>query len=320
MRILLVNIDSTIPNLALKKVEMYHVLLGDEVVWDMPIEAELSDKVYVSCIFPKNKVRAISIHPKAIVGGSGYSLHIKLPPEIEAMKPKINWGFTTRGCIRKCPFCFVPEMEGAIHIVGDIYDIWDGASHDLYIMDNNILALPEHFKMICTQLRHESLRVDFNQGLDHRLLTQDLWAELNSLRHIHEIRFAFDDIAYKQSALNALNLMAKNGVRDWQTRWYVYVGVKDTFETVYERLRILQDYKQHAYLMRDEKVYAVPEFVALAQWTNTAGAFKMDLPRLLRENQKMKHYAKFFPEKLRGETTARRCSQGVLSRPIEEIG
>lgn len=295
-KVLLVNIDSTIPNLALKKIERYYLDRGSEVLWDMPIMAELADKVYVSCIFPRNKQRAISIHPKAVIGGSGYDLHIKLPPEIEAMKPKINWGFTTRGCIRKCPFCFVPEMEGYIHIVGDIYDLWDGKSKELYLMDNNILAIPAHFREICKQLRKENLRVDFNQGLDHRLLTQELWLELLSLKHIHEIRFAFDDMAYKNTVLRALEIMVDNGLKDWKTRWYVYVGVEDTFETVYERLNILKQYKQHAYLMRDEKVHDEPMFIALATWAGLQGAFKMDLPRLLNENRRFKLYAKYFPE------------------------
>jgi len=299
MKALLVNIDSTIPNLALKKIERYHLDRGDEVIWDMPIMAELCEKIYVSCIFPKNRQRAISIHPRATVGGSGYDLHTKLPPEIEAVKPRINWGFTTRGCIRKCSFCFVPEMEGYIHAVGDIYDLWDGHSREIYLMDNNILALPDHFKKICGQIRQEGVRVDFNQGLDHRLLTEELWLELTSLKHLHEIRFAFDDLAYTNTVLRALDVMALHGLRNWQTRWYVYVGVKDTFDTVYERLNILQRYKQHAYLMRDEAVYSVPQYVALAQWCNTAGAFKMDLPRLLRDSQKMKHYAKYFPSEYR---------------------
>ena len=57
MNILLLNIDSTIPNLALKKIEKYHKDRGDEVIWDMAIEQV--DKTYVSCIFPKNKYRKV---------------------------------------------------------------------------------------------------------------------------------------------------------------------------------------------------------------------------------------------------------------------
>ncbi len=295
---MLINIDSTIPNLALKKIEKYHQDKGDEIIWDMPLAVDPVDKIYVSCIFPENRNKCRIYEGKALIGGSGYDLKIKLPPEIEAIKPRINWGFTTRGCIRKCNFCFVPEMEGSIRVVGDIYDLWDGRSKVIFIMDNNILALPSHFKMICQQIRHEKIRVDFNQGLDHRLLTEELWQELLSLKHISEIRFAFDDIAYKKSAIKALELMAKNGLKDWQTRWYVYVGVKDNFETVYERLNILKSYHQKAYLMRDRKVYKKPLWIALSKWTSLMGAFKMDLNRLLKENDNFIRYAKYFPNDL----------------------
>ncbi len=295
MKVLLLNIDSTIPNLALKKVEKYHIDKGDEVMWDMALALDNVDKAYVSCVFPENKYKCLIFEGKALIGGSGYDMSVKLPPEIDTVKPKINWGFTTRGCIRNCHFCFVPTMEGGIHAVGDIYDIWDGKSKELFIMDNNILAMPDHFKMICGQLKKEKLRVDFNQGLDHRLLNEDLWRELSALKHIREIRFAFDDIAYKKTVIRALELMKKGGLKNWQTRWYVYVGEKDTFETVYERLNILQSYKQHAYLMRDKAVHNDPKWIAMATWTSFQGAFKFDLGRLLKENDRFKGYAKYFP-------------------------
>jgi len=294
-KVLLINIDSTIPNLALKKVEKYHLDRGDEVIWGMALALNQVDKCYVSCIFPENRYKCLIFEGRALIGGSGYDMNVKLPPEIEAIKPRINWGFTTRGCIRNCYFCFVPRMEGKVRVEGDIYDIWDGRSKEITLMDNNILALPRHFKNICSQLRKEKLRVDFNQGLDHRLLTEDLWQELKSLKHQREIRFAFDDIGYTKTVTKALDLMKANGLKDWQTRWYVYVSTKDTFETVYSRLLILQQYKQHAYLMRDKQVHDNPMWIAIATWTSFQGAFKFDLHRLLKENDRFKGYAQYFP-------------------------
>ena len=294
MKVLLLNIDSTIPNLALKKIAKYHTDKGDEVIWDIALAINQVDKTYVSCVFPENRYKCLIFEGKALIGGSGYDMSVKLPPDIEAVKPRINWGFTTRGCIRRCHFCFVPQMEGSISAIGDIYDIWDGKSKELFIMDNNILALPNHFKEICGQLRAEKLKVDFNQGLDHRLLTEDLWRELQSLKHIREIRFAFDDIAYTKSVAKALDLMRHNGLRDWQTRWYVYVGEKDTLDTVYQRLIILRENKQKAYLMRDRKVIHNPIWKALSAWTSFRGAFTMDLDRLLKENKRFKSYVKYF--------------------------
>jgi hypothetical protein len=294
--VLLINIDSTIPNLALKKIEKYHIDLSDTVTWDMALALNRADKCYVSCIFPENRYKCLIFEGRALIGGSGYDINVKLPTEIENIKVLINWGFTTRGCIRNCYFCFVPKMEGKIRVTGDIYDIWDGKSKELTLMDNNILALPEHFKEICAQLRKENLRVDFNQGLDHRLLTEDLWNELRTIKHQKEIRFAYDDINYTKSVTKALDLMKANGLKDWQTRWYVYVGENDTFETVYPRLQLLRKYKQLAYLMRDKLVSKNPQWVALSKWTSLMGAFKYDFYDLLSKSDSLRIYAKYFPK------------------------
>ena len=183
MKILLINIDSVIPNLALKKLEKYYSDRGDDVKWDMPLYQTWADKIYVSCIFTKNKGDCKQWEGIAEIGGTGYDIYKKLPLEIDIIKPRINWGFTTRGCIRKCSFCFVPLKEGNIKIEGDIYDIWDGKAKDITVMDNNILALPDHFKLICSQIRKEKLRVDFNQGFDIRLLTDEFIKELKTISH-----------------------------------------------------------------------------------------------------------------------------------------
>jgi hypothetical protein len=292
MRVLLIDIDSTIPNLALKKIEKYHTDKGDEVIWNFPLAKYECEKIYVSCVFDWNKWKCEEWEGSAEIGGSGYSLSINLPEEIENIKPKLNYGFTTRGCIRNCHFCIVPKKEGKVHVVGDVYDLWDGKSKNITIMDNNILAIPEHFKLIITQLKQERLTVDFNQGLDHRLLTDELCKELVSVKH-SELRFAFDHIEYKKTVLKAIDILKKYGRDKFNTRWYVYVGEEDTFESVYERLCILRENRQGVYVMRDRKVYHKPEFVALASWGNTM-AFKLGtFAEVCNKSQRMKQYAKY---------------------------
>lgn len=207
MKVLIINIDSKVLNLALKKIEKYHKDRGNKVIWDMPIFCNSVDKIYVSCVFSWNKYKAKQYETyDALIGGSGYNLSTKLPKDIQQVKPKINLGFTTRGCIRNCDFCIVPEKEGKIRVVGDIYDIWDGKSKEITLLDNNILALPEHFKKICSQLKEEKLKVDFNQGLDCRLLTEGKVNKLSSIRH-HEYRFAFDNLEVESSVRKAIKLL-----------------------------------------------------------------------------------------------------------------
>lgn len=268
MKVLIVNIDSTIPNLALAKIEKYHRDKGDEVRWDLPIFRGWADQIYVSCIFTKNKESCEEwAGPKTEIGGTGYDIYKKLPPEIDAMKPRINWGFTSRGCCRKCSFCFVPEKEGRLHITGDIYDIWDGKSKDITLMDNNILGKPNHFKKICIQLRKEKLRVDFNQGLDIRLLTDDLMNELKTIRH-KEYHFAWDgqeDLADKFRWLYS---------RLKRCTIYVLCGYNTTFQQDLDKFNILKKMGHNGFCMRYETVRTNPNYTLLARWVNQHHIFQ----------------------------------------------
>lgn len=267
--ILLINADGTdpkYPRIPLKKVEKYYLDRGDKVIWDMPIFANVADEIWVSCIFTWNKDKAAQWEGRAKwIGGSGYDMTKKLPPEIDAIKLYINYGFTTQGCIRKCSFCFVPKMEGDLHIVGDLYDLWDGKSKKITLLDNNILGNPEHFKKICQQARDNKLELDFNQGLDARLLTDELVQEIKKTR-INPVRFAFDDPKIKPIIEKKLEILKKYNIK---AMWYVLVGFNSSFEEELSRVEFLIKNNQRAYVMRHERCRDDKRYVALSRWCNS---------------------------------------------------
>lgn len=266
MKILLINIDSKLPNIALKKTEKYYLDKGDEIIWDLEMFKVVADKIYVSCIFDWNKYKCEEWEAwGAEIGGSGYDLKKTLPEEIDKIKIKINMGFTTRGCIRKCKFCIVPQKEGKFEVVGDIYDFWDGKSKEIVLFDNNILVSPKHFKMICSQIRKEKLKVDFNQGLDCRLLTEDIVKELKKTKCIAH-RFAFDNIKDMSHVEKAIKLLDKYNIK---AMWYILVGFDSTFEEDIERIDYIT-YKEHrAFAMKHKKVKDNNKYTQLARWTNS---------------------------------------------------
>ena len=267
----IIDIDSKIPNLALKKIEKFYLDGGEEVVWNNPLMASVAKKVYVGCVFTKNKSQCAQWEGRAEIGGSGYDISKTLPPEIEVVKPKINMGFTTRGCIRRCAFCIVPQKEGQIRVVGDLMDLWDGKSKDVILMDNNILSLPDHFKLICKQARENKIRLDFNQGLDHRLLTQDIVNDMKTIRHV-EYRMAYDSVAFRKTVDGAIDLLQKNGIN--RCSWYVLCGFDSTFEEDLDRLEHLRSLGQVAYLQRHEKCSGIPKYIELARWVNQHHLFR----------------------------------------------
>lgn len=292
MKILLINIDSKLPNIALKKIEKYHLCKGDEVIWDFPLMKNSCEKIYVSCIFTKNRHLCKEWEGIAEIGGTGYNIQKKLPKHIEDIKIKINYGFATRGCIRKCPFCFVPKKEGQIYIVGDIYDIWDGKAKEVIFYDNNILALPEHFKLICKQAREENLKIDFNQGLDIRLLTDDLAKELKNTK-MSTYRFAFDNLAIKNIIEKKISILNKYKIR---ALWYVLVGFDSTIEEEILRVEYLIKNKQRAYVMRHEKCHNDKRYIALSRWANSPFFGKGTIPfqEYLNSTKDGNRYKKYF--------------------------
>lgn len=275
MKILLLNVDSKLPNIALKKIEMWHKQRGDEVVWDMPMMLGQADKAYASCIFTKNKgvvENYKGLYPELIVGGTGYDLDIKLPPMIDALRPRINYGFTTRGCIRKCPFCFVWKSEGGIKKETDLYGIWDGLSKWVVYMDNNALALLEHFEYVSNQAIREGVAVDYNQGLDIRLLSRHVISILNNLKLKSGLRFAFDHPALEPIIRRKVALLRQYYKRKY-IFFYVLVGFNTTFEEDLHRCNVLRELECRPYIMRHENTPKEKRYVRLAEWCNQFWTF-----------------------------------------------
>lgn len=251
MKVLLLNIDSKLPNIALRKLELYHEAQGDEIHWDLPMMLDQVDRAYASCIFTKNKAQVDNykgLRPDLIAGGTGYDYNVTLPYEVDAIKLRINYGFTTRGCIRNCSFCLVPKAEGNIRAVGDIYDIWDGKSRELTLLDNNILALPDHFKMICQQLIKEKLKVDFNQGLDIRLVTEDIARLLRTVSIKEHLRFSFDHPSLEMGFRKGIETMIKF-IPASRLMIYVLIGYDTTFDEDMYRIQLIRDYGCDAFAM-----------------------------------------------------------------------
>lgn len=282
MKILLIDIDSKIPNLALKKIEKYHLDIGDKVIWNNELFINSVDKTYVSCIFTKNKYKCREFEDRAEIGGSGYDIYKRLPKEIEAVKPRINLGFTTRGCIRKCPFCIVWKKEPELKIEGDLYDIWDGKAKKVIFLDNNVTAFKLHLIKILKQLQKENIQGEYNQGLDIRLLDNEIAQELKKTK-LSELWFAWDNIKDQPLIEKGILTLKKSKIKSF--RFYVLVGFNSTFEEDLYRFRTLKNIaiKEklwiRPYCMRYEEKYYDDKYIKLAQWVNMPWLFmKMDYP------------------------------------------
>ncbi len=173
--------------------------------------------------------------------------------EVKYEYPASNayFAYMTRGCVRRCPFCAVPKIEPTyveyvplkkqVQMINEMY----GEKKDLLLLDNNVLA-SRKFNQIIDEIKeigfqkdaklNGALRnVDFNQGIDLRLLTKAKMRRLAELS-IYPLRIAFDYIALKDQYIEKIEWAAKHGFRRLSN--YILYNYEDTPEDFYERLRI----------------------------------------------------------------------------------
>lgn len=240
MKIGLFDIDSKYHNLALMKLSTYHKQKGDEVEFYKPLWANTYNKVYVSKIFKGKCKDGIYIPISAICGGSGFDLKTKLSNKIEHIMPdyslyNLNYslGFTTRGCIRNCGFCIVREKEGNIKEHAEVEEFLNPKSNVVVLLDNNFLALPSHIKKLQKYI-NKGWKMDFNQGLDIRLVNKENAKLFAKVKHYKQIHFAWDQMSYEREVKEGLKILFKAGIKPYRIMVMMLCNYNTTFkEDVY---------------------------------------------------------------------------------------
>ena len=273
MRVAIAQVDGKWPNLALAK-----IAAGHDAVWFNPLEG--ADIVYASKVFTDTADDPY-IPDDAIRGGSGYSLSIALPDEIERTKPdwslwprwKKDIGYSTRGCIRRCPFCIVPEKEGSLRVVAEFADLTTGRD-DLILLDANITAAPiEHFRTLCADATQAGVRLDFSQGLDARLLTDEHAAILRRSRIADTIHLAFDRMRDEASVRRAVNVLKRAGINTRsRAMFFVLVGFDTTEDEDLYRIELLRSLGANPFVMPFNRCDRYQR--RLARWVNRPTLFR----------------------------------------------
>lgn len=296
-KILLVDVDSKIPNIALMKISSYYKSQEYNVELkvlnftyypqaknQVIIDAFEYDKVFVSVIFKTNKnvVRVINCND-VYYGGVGTSLTTCLPQEIDVCQKDYSiypdndcsYGFITRGCVRNCYFCVVPKKEGNIRKVNDVNNI---VRHKKVIfLDNNILAYEKHLDIL-QELEEKKIKCQFNQGLDIRLLNDKNAKLLSELNYFGEYVFAFDNINDENYVYEKLQLFKKYVNKEWKAKFFLYCHPDmDLFNDVVYRINWCKENKVLPYLMRDISCWKAKYknfYTDLSAWCNQPSLLK----------------------------------------------
>lgn len=299
MRIGLIDVDGkNFPNLALMKISAWHKGRGDSVEWYDPMFGGHLDKVYASKVFSFTPDIDYPIDADEVEkGGSGYCISLvngrevfdqsknkELPYEIEHIYPDYSlypqytqdtaYGFLTRGCPRGCDFCIVGKKEGRCSVkVADLSEFWRGQKK-IVICDPNILACKD-WKELLQQLIDSRAEVDFNQGLDIRMMTEEKIEMLDQIR-IKQIHFAWDRYEDKDKVLPKFRLFkekSKKKVSSHDTIVYTITNFSTTFEQDLERIYTLRDIGYWPYVMIYDKEHCQRKYRDLARWVNNRFIF-----------------------------------------------
>lgn len=187
--ILLIDVDGTLPNLALMKLSSYHKQKGHPV-WLGKRGCFLKDpgQVYASSLFyssqSERRIQELKDYygKDLILGGTGADIRTRLPKAIESLRPDYDLypelgdraiGFITRGCRFACPFCVVPPKEGKPRQVCDLDTLLEGGRRTkLILLDDNILSHPDADQFL-QEMAERCIMVNFTQTLDLRLVNRD---------------------------------------------------------------------------------------------------------------------------------------------------
>lgn len=167
------------------------------------------------------------------------------------------FAYASRGCIRKCSFCGVPKLEGELRdteslaaVVRGIDRLY-GPKKDLILMDNNVVASAK-FREIIAEIRDLGFtpgaklmrgktavlrRVDFNQGVDARILCKDpmFLRELASIC-IKPLRIAFDHLGVRKPYEQAIRYSRDVGLIELSN--YMLYNFHDSPMDLFERMRL----------------------------------------------------------------------------------
>jgi len=275
MKVLLVNADSKLPNLALMKLSAYHKGRGDQVSFT----ESAPDIVYASTVFKGNNHLADGLkflYPDAHLsfGGSGFDLTKKLGAEVEYLKPDyslypemdFSMGFTTRGCIRRCYFCIVPEKEGKLTRWQHPYRFHDEAHSKIMLLDNNWLADKDWFLETSAWIRDSNLKLR-EGGMDIRLVDSEIAKRLSELKWYAPMHFAFDSDREEDAVVRGIKILkdASINVRN-KVSFFVYCHDDDHYESAVARCRALKEHGATPFVMWNRESVKTPRIKKLIRW------------------------------------------------------
>ncbi len=242
------------------------IVVGGVLASLMPqeIEEKTGVKTHVGCLTERSKKLMKISNKKEFsylrVKGVGHCIDM-LPPDYSIFEDgsypfskfleKSYILYSTKGCIRRCKFCavrrlepdFIPyiPIEPRVSYISKLY----GEKKDMILLDNNVLA-SRKFARIIDEIKDCGFKagakhngkirsVDFNQGIDLRLLKHKALIKLSEIC-INPLRIAFDNLRYKDKYIKCVEMAVDVGITKLSN--FVLYNYNETPSDFYKRLKI----------------------------------------------------------------------------------
>lgn len=287
MRVGILQVDGKLPNLALMKICAYHERMGDTVSWyDGALFNDNYDKIYASKIFAFSPMPELP-KDKSVIGGTGIDFYNKLPSEIENETPSYtlypncdyHLGFSMKGCRFSCSFCCVPKKEGKPYKYSSIDGILinPNGGKKLVLLDNDFFGSGD-WEINLKRIIELGLKVNFNQGLNIRILTQrqaDLLAKCKYY-NLHftsrYLTFAWDRYEDREDIMRGIEKCDNAGIRRDHLQFFVLIGYNTTPEQDLDRVMTLKEMGCLPFVMPYNKFDDYQK--RFARWVNMRAVFK----------------------------------------------
>jgi len=326
MHILLVEpaYHTRFPPLGLLKLASYHKLHGDsvELIRGCVNPKKKPDLVYVTSLyswawrpvwqavrfyknmFPMAEVWLggiyASLMPEHAANSGADHVHVGVFEEAEGLMPAYDlvpeWNgsivFSSRGCNNRCPYCAVWRVEGSLnHCRRSIKDLVYPSHTRIILWDNNILQSP-YWRKVFDELiwfcKAKGMRVDFNQGLDARLITDEVAEKLAKMGLLC-VRLAYDHDDVGPFVKKAIEMLSKKGIRKRSIFVYVMYNFNDDPESFFRRVGDVLKWGGVVYPMRFEPLNA------LERWKHVGPRWTKEKLEVVEDFRRIYGYGGTFP-------------------------
>lgn len=148
-------------------------------------------------------------------------------------------------------------------------DFWNGQPH-IEVLDPNITACKEK-RDLFKQYMETGATINFNQGLDMRLINEADIDDINRMR-IVKMHFAWDnpkdDLEGKFRYFASRHRLSRHGMV------YCLTNFGSTMEENLHRINVLRELNYDPFVMVYDKPHAPQEVIDLQRWCNNKVIFK----------------------------------------------